>query len=118
LRPAHTALFAHIDLEGTRLTTVAARAGISKQAVGQLVNELVEMGALERSPDPEDGRAKLIRFAMRDGELSLMHGMRVLGGLEREIETLLGAESTEHLLTTLQRLDRWVDAVDVPTAGG
>ena len=63
IRPAHTALFPHIDLSGTRQTALARRMGVSKQAVGQLVSELEQMGALERVPDPSDGRARLVRFA-------------------------------------------------------
>ena len=86
LRPAHTALFPHIDLEGTRLTELARRLGISKQAVGQLVDELEEMGGLERVPDPVDGRAKLVRFRRRKGRLVLFEGLEVLGKLEAALE--------------------------------
>src|SRR5919198_6016329 len=58
LRPAHTRLLPHIDQEGTRLTELARRVGITKQAVGQLVDEMVEMGTLAIEPDPADGRAR------------------------------------------------------------
>jgi len=46
-RIAHTLLFPHVDFDGTRITDLAARLGISKQAVGKLVAELEEMGTLE-----------------------------------------------------------------------
>src|SRR5438270_11986341 len=61
-RLAHTSLLPHIDLDGTRQTEIARRAGVSKQAVGQLVDELVAVGMLARAPDPDDGRAHLVRF--------------------------------------------------------
>ncbi|MBX3203895.1 MAG: winged helix DNA-binding protein [Labilithrix sp.] len=90
VRAAHTTLLPHIDLEGTRLTELARRLGVSKQAVGQLVDELVEMGVLERAADPADARAKLVRFTRR-GRAGLFEGLAVLKELERELEQRLGA---------------------------
>src|SRR5215471_6394163 len=63
VRPAHTALFPHLDFDGVRLTDLAARTGITKQAVGQLVDDLAEIGMIERIADPRDRRAKRIRFS-------------------------------------------------------
>lgn len=88
LRTAHTSLFPHIDHDGTRQTVIAQRLGISKQAVAQLVDELVEMGSLERVPDPSDGRAKLVRF--RPGVL--LSGLAHLGMMERELAMVVGPE--------------------------
>ena len=89
VRLAHTALLPHVDLAGTRLTTLAERLGVSKQAAGQLVDELVELGMLERVPDPNDARAKLVRFSKR-GEQTLFDGLEVLRELEDEIRTWVG----------------------------
>ena len=47
IRPSHTALLPHIDLEGTRLTVLAERLGVSKQATSQLVGDMEEMGMVE-----------------------------------------------------------------------
>jgi DNA-binding MarR family transcriptional regulator len=109
LRPAHTSLFPHIDLAGTRSTELARRMGISKQAVGQLVDELEQMGAVERIPDPEDGRAKLIRFSRRPGS-SLLDGLRHLQTLEAELADELGHERMrtlhEGLTALLELLER------------
>src|SRR5262249_29884323 len=77
VRPAHTALFPHLDFEGIRLTDLARRAGITKQAAGQLVDDLVGAGMVERVRDPTDRRAKRIRFSRR-GYAALMHGLGVL----------------------------------------
>lgn len=82
LTPAHTRLFPHIDLDGTRATTLAGRLNVSKQAISQLVSDLEEMGVLERVPDPSDGRAKLVRFADLD---SLFVGLGVLDSLADEV---------------------------------
>ena len=108
LRAAHTNLFPHIDMEGTRLTDLAQRVGISKQAVGQLVDELEEMGAVERVPDPRDGRAKLIRFGHEGGQPILMRGLAVLGELEAEMQAEIGGRSMKQLHRALLAIEDWL----------
>lgn len=105
LRPAHAALFPHIELEGTRLTELARRVGVSKQAVNQLVNELEAMATVERVPDPTDGRAKLIRFSAR-GREALLHGLTVLRGIEEELRAKIGDGSMRALHRALLELER------------
>ena len=57
---AHHPVFYNLDLLGTRLTELSARAGMTHQAMGESVSSLVELGYLERVPDPVDRRAKLV----------------------------------------------------------
>ncbi|WP_394848664.1 MarR family transcriptional regulator [Pendulispora brunnea] len=90
VRVAHTALFPHIDLEGTRLTDIAKRLGVTKQAAGQLVDELEAMGMLERVPDPADARAKLVRYSKR-GQKALLDGLAVLAEIGDEMQSIIGA---------------------------
>ena len=108
LRTAHTNLFPHIDMEGTRLTELARRVGISKQAVGQLVDDLEGMEVVERVPDPADGRAKLIRFRREGGTSVLMRGMAVLAQIDAEIAERLGPRQTRHLHRALLDLEAWL----------
>ncbi len=108
LRASHTALFPHIDFEGTRLTVLAQRLGISKQAVGQLVGELEQMGTLERVPDPSDGRAKLIRFSAQ-GRRWMMEGLGVLKEVEEDYAQKIGHERMEALYDALIALERVLD---------
>ena len=96
LRTAHTALLPHVDFDGTRLTELARRMSVSKQAVHQLVGEMEAMGALERVPDPTDGRARLIRFS-KAGMQGMFAGLEVLEQLRREAEGELGIERTARL---------------------
>ncbi len=103
VRAAHTTLFPHIDLEGTRLTELARRVGTSKQAVGPLVDELEEMGVLCREPDPHDRRAKRVCFTAA-GQRSLLDGLAVLGELERELEQRLGPRGMRELHRRLLEL--------------
>src|SRR5919199_2989010 len=66
VREGYGCVFGFIDLEhGSRLTELAERSGITKQAVGEAVAELEQLGYVERVPDPSDGRAKIIRLTPR-----------------------------------------------------
>lgn len=117
LRAAHTTLFPHIDLEGTRLTELARRVGVSKQAVGQLVDELEASGVLERRPDPADRRAKLIKFSESAGR-TLLDGMAKLRETEAELSAVIGQRRADDLYDALLALhDALVDApADDPEA--
>ena len=103
IRASHTSLFPFIELEGTRLTDLAARLGVSKQAAGQLVEDLEQMGILERAPDPADGRAKLVRFSAR-GRRGLLEGLAVLRRMEAELSARLASGDMERLHGILLRL--------------
>jgi DNA-binding MarR family transcriptional regulator len=109
VRPAHTTLFPHLDFVGIRLTDLAARVGVTKQAVGQLVDDLVELGMVERLDDPADGRAKLIRFSRR-GYGALMHGLGVLREIEQALRAQLGARRMRELHETLGLLIEALEA--------
>jgi DNA-binding MarR family transcriptional regulator len=60
IRPRHGAVLAYLDLEGSRATDLARLSGRHKQVIGVLVDELTELGYVERRPDPADRRAKLV----------------------------------------------------------
>ena len=59
---AHIHITRHLALEGSRLTDLAQRAGMSKQAMGDLVDQCEAWGLAVREPDPHDTRARLVRF--------------------------------------------------------
>ncbi|MCA9564962.1 MAG: MarR family transcriptional regulator [Myxococcales bacterium] len=103
IRVAHTALFPHVPFEGIRLTKLADRMGVSKQAVQLLVDELEGMGVFERVPDPGDGRAKLIRWT-DVGREGIVEGLGVLGELAEEFETLVGVEAWRTTHETLLKV--------------
>lgn len=52
----------HLPLQGARLTALAHSAGMSKQAMGDLVDQCEAWGLVRREPDPLDARAKRIVF--------------------------------------------------------
>jgi DNA-binding MarR family transcriptional regulator len=100
LRRSHTSLFPHIALEGTRITELAERLGITKQAVSQLVDDLEALGVVARKPDPEDARARLVAFTEL-GREGLFEGLAVLRSLEKELSRDVGEKSMEHLRRAL-----------------
>jgi DNA-binding MarR family transcriptional regulator len=111
VRAAHTALFPHLDFEGIRLTELAARVGVTKQAVGQLVDDLVELGMVERISDPTDRRAKRVRFSRR-GHAALMHGLGILREVEEALAGAIGRRRMRELHATLGLV---IAALQVPS---
>ena len=59
---AHVHVTRHLALDGSRLTDLAHRAGMSKQAMGDLVDQCEAWGLVTRGSDPLDARARLVRF--------------------------------------------------------
>ncbi|MGZ6176563.1 MAG: MarR family winged helix-turn-helix transcriptional regulator [Candidatus Binataceae bacterium] len=110
-RLAHTTLLPHIDLDGTRQTEIARRAGVSKQAVGQLVDDLVAMGMLARAPDPADGRAQLVRFT-DEGLAQLLAGLDVLDTIEVDLGADVGAGTLDRMRRDLLRLIPALESLD------
>lgn len=100
VKVAHTSVLPHIDLEGTRLTEIARRLGVSKQAAGQVVDELEELGVLERIADPQDARAKLVRFTKK-GQEGLLEGLQVLAEIEAEMRDVIGEAKMKTLHESL-----------------
>ena len=59
---AHIHITRHLALQGSRLTELAQRAGMSKQAMGDLVDQCEAWGLVAREADPHDTRARRVRF--------------------------------------------------------
>jgi DNA-binding MarR family transcriptional regulator len=59
---AHVHITRHLPLEGARLTALAERAGMTKQAMAALVTQCEAWGMVRREDDPRDARARRIVF--------------------------------------------------------
>ena len=94
--------------DGTRLTELADRAQVTKQTASLLVAALEREGLVERVPDPDDGRARLIRLSARGREAS-QRAMEVVIGVEREWAEHLGPELTDRMREGLVRLREVTD---------
>jgi DNA-binding MarR family transcriptional regulator len=103
-RAAHSAVMAHIDIDGgTRLTTIAARANITPQAVGELVDDLERLGYVVRRPDPDDRRAKRIVLT-EHGQACVDAALRTIAALEAELDARLGPDTVTALHEALVRI--------------
>ena len=59
---AHIHITRHLALQGSRLTELAQAAGMTKQAMGKLVDQCEAWGLVTRGPDPHDARARRVLF--------------------------------------------------------
>ena len=103
VQPAHQAVFTHLHVAGMRLTELAQRAAISKQAMGQLVDEVERLGYVERVSDPTDGRAKIVRFTPAGLEL-IQDGTQIAAAIQREYAELIGKKKLNLLREILEEL--------------
>ncbi len=83
---AHTVLLTNVDARGTHLSSLAARVGVTRQAVARLTRNLETRGYLQRSGDPQDRRATIVALTA-----SGWHLLEAVVGAKMEIEREYGA---------------------------
>jgi DNA-binding MarR family transcriptional regulator len=103
ISPAHLAVFQYPAPRGKRITELAARAGMSRQALTYLIRELEGAGYLERKPDPADRRATLVDLTER-GELAVRTIRASVRRIEREWARELGERRFEEVRDALLAL--------------
>jgi DNA-binding MarR family transcriptional regulator len=103
IRPGHGCVFGNIDPDGSRLTDLAGRAGMTKQSVGEVTSDLEQRGYLERVPDPADGRAKIIRLTNRGREAQAI-GRGLIEDIERDWAERFGTEHLAALRAALETI--------------
>lgn len=105
---AQARIFQRVDHQGSRLTSLADSAQLTKQAAGFLVDQLERAGYVERAPDPADGRARLIRITRRGYDvIAVATAEQAI--IEAEWTRHLGPRATEDLRRTLERLREITD---------
>ncbi|MEP6648553.1 MAG: MarR family transcriptional regulator [Lapillicoccus sp.] len=117
VRAAHAPVFMAIDPEGTRITELAGRTKMTKQAVGELVRYLETRGYLTVSLDAKDARVR--RVGLTDtGWRAIATGERVIAEFDAWLEQSIGAAQVERLRATLTAIADAENAVrDEPVAG-
>jgi DNA-binding MarR family transcriptional regulator len=103
LRVPHMAVLQFPGPDGVRPGVLAERAGISKQAMNQLLRSLEALGYLARSDAPDEGRARIVRLTTR-GRAAYATIYEILRDIEREWSTELGAKRFTELKTLLLRV--------------
>lgn len=104
ITPSHSAVFRNLAPGGSRISDLAAEAGITKQSMGYLVDALARREYVELRTDPTDGRAKLV-FATARGESVVAQLTRQSRGLERRLRKACGDAWVDDLRAKLERLD-------------
>lgn len=104
IRPPHGNVMQYLDDDGTRVSVLAERAGMTKQAMAELVAHLERLDYVERVPDPTDRRAKLVRATPRGNELYAI-AREVVAEVEAEWTARLGKAKMRQLRTLLEELN-------------
>lgn len=103
VRPTHGCVFRFLDGDGMRLTALASLAGLTKQSVGEIVDDLANLGYVERYPDPTDKRAKLIRLTDK-GLKAQSIGFALFKQLEEDWAETFGADRIGALRSLLEEV--------------
>jgi DNA-binding MarR family transcriptional regulator len=103
IRHKHGAVFANLDPQGTRPSVLAERAGITRAAMGELIDELERLDYVRRTPDAADRRAKLIIPTDAARQVSAVV-VRVNDEIERRYRRELGPDLYQALRDALDQL--------------
>jgi DNA-binding MarR family transcriptional regulator len=103
ISPSHGLVFQYIEEGGSRITTLAMRAGMTKQSMSALVYQLEEYGYLKRKPDPEDARAVLFYLTSK-GQALKTKAQNLNYQFEEKWKETLGAEQYKKLRGMIQKL--------------
>ncbi len=106
LTAAHGRLMAELDPAGSRPSQLAARLGVTKAAVGQLVDKLEKKGLVVRARDPEDGRAVIVRPTEK-AKMAYQTARKAIIAIEAEWRVRLGDARAGAFERTLLRLKAW-----------
>jgi DNA-binding MarR family transcriptional regulator len=102
LRSMHTTLLSNIDLAGSTVTEAAERAGITKQAMGRLANELEDAGYITVRSDPTDARARVLHLT-KSGMRLMLDSLQVMTNLEHDYARLVGIDELGAVLDGLEK---------------
>jgi DNA-binding MarR family transcriptional regulator len=106
--PAQARIFQRIGRDGTRLTELAEAAQVTKQTAGFLVDQLERSGYVERTPDPTDARARLVRITER-GAATIPIGEKIIADIEADWAAHIGSRRMGQLRDALTRLREITD---------
>jgi DNA-binding MarR family transcriptional regulator len=103
IRAGHGCVFRFIHQGGSRLTDLACSSGLSKQAVGEVVDDLERLGYVARDADPDDRRAKVIKLTEMGAEA---HGtaLEIFADVERALGERYGADRVQAVRELLEEI--------------
>jgi DNA-binding MarR family transcriptional regulator len=108
VRSAHAAVFQFIEPGGSRLNDLADRAGMTKQALGELVRHLEEHGYVTVAPDPDDRRAKRVTLTGAGWHVVDV-GVQVIDDYDDRLRKLIGPGTVRELRRQLELIRNGID---------
>jgi len=114
LRVPHMAVLQFPGPDGVRPGMLAERAGMSKQAMNQLLRSLDALGYIARSDAPDEGRGRIVRLTKR-GRAAYAKIHEILRDIEREWSAELGPKHFTQLKKLLLLI--WESPLTRPAAG-
>jgi DNA-binding MarR family transcriptional regulator len=109
LQPASYLMLTYLAESGpVRSSTIADVFGIDKGAISRQVQHLVDLGLVDRAPDPADGRATLLTVS----DQARRRAEEVTGDRRRFVDERLGDWSAEELRTFTSALSRYNAALE------
>jgi DNA-binding MarR family transcriptional regulator len=115
MRIAHLAVTRHVDLAGTRIADLAQRAGVTKQSMGEMVDQLLAMGLITREPDALDRRAKIVAFTPEGRRLLTVIRKAVLA-CEEDVRARIGTRAHAALRAALTAYCRTATETEAASA--
>jgi DNA-binding MarR family transcriptional regulator len=103
LRSTHTALLSNLDQEGNSISTLAERAGMSKQAMGRLADELETLHYVASTGSATDKRARVLKFTAMGWKLMLA-SFDILATIEQRYASRIGHAQLAQLCANLEAL--------------
>jgi DNA-binding MarR family transcriptional regulator len=101
-RRSHVNLTRHLDIAGTRITELARRAAMTNAAMTELIDQCEAIGLVERTADPADKRARIVRFTP-GGQKWLKDFGRAVLQAQREMADETGEKELAAVRTALAR---------------
>jgi DNA-binding MarR family transcriptional regulator len=102
-RPGHGPLLRALELRPMTLTALGAFLGVTKQAVGPVVDDMEAAGLVERRPSPDDRRAKLVALTA-EGRRARRIAQAECDAIERDLAERLGPAGVEQMRDGLRHL--------------
>ena len=103
IKRTHNGVFATLNMAGVRTVDLAAQMNMTRQSMGEIVREMVDLGILEMRPDPTDRRAKLVGYSER-GLRVAADGFAHIQDLDRRFTEEFGPEEYETARRVLARV--------------
>ena len=110
VKMAHNSVFGTLHAEGARAADMAARAGITRQSMGEVIRDMVALDLLEMKADPNDGRAKVVTYS-EHGLAVAWDGFEYLAELEERFEEEFGEQEYAVARDVLERLIGLIDRI-------